>query len=225
MHLKKLAGAVLGLAVFASPVLAQSTETPEPEADLPSLDALKKGLIDTTPGLYLSPIFSLGYVAGDVDFNQGGFSFEDEFDGWLVRLGGAVGYQDGPLRSEAEFTLGHVETELDQLDQENEIDFFKFSALSFFDVPYDVSKLVTENGPETSPYFGMGVGGLYYDVKDGDSDVTFVAEVLAGLGFRLSPRWFVDGGYRWTYIPRLDNEGAESEISFNGIEAKLRYRF
>ncbi len=225
MHLKKLIGIALGLAVFVSPAFAQTTETSEDEADLPSLEALKKGLIDTTPGFYLSPIVSLGYVAGDIDIVQQGFAIEDEFDGWLVRLGGALGYQNGPLRSELEVTFGHVEIELDELGQENEIDFYKFSALSFFDVPYDLSRLVIENGPETSPYFGIGIGGLGYDVKGGDSDITFVAEVLAGLGIRISPRLFVDGGYRWTYIPRLDNEGTESEISFDGVEAKLRYRF
>ncbi|MEM8951015.1 MAG: hypothetical protein AAGA21_22955 [Pseudomonadota bacterium] len=219
-----VAASISGL-ILTGGAFAQTAEPADTDQELRSLESLKKDLIDSTSGFYLSPVFSFGYVAGDADIEEAGISIEDEFDGWILRFGGAAGYQTEFLRSEIELTAGRAEAELDILNENADINYGKLSALSFFDVPYDLSMLVGEGLPETIPYVGFGVGGLYYELDGADADLTFVAEVLAGIGVRLSPRWFLDGGYRWTYVPVLEDEVSESEVSFNSIEAKFRYRF
>ncbi|MGI9499336.1 MAG: outer membrane protein [Geminicoccaceae bacterium] len=211
------------IALFAGQVLAQSPEAADAQDRDLELEALKRELIDVTPGFYLSPILSLGYVAGETEIAQA--NINADFDGFLVRGGGAAGYQVDILRAELEVAVGHADIEIDDLNQKQDVTFLKFSANSFIDIPYDLSTLLPYDLPETLPYAGFGVGGIVVDFKGGDTDEGLIAEANAGLGIRLSPRWFVDAGYRLTYLPSIENQGADNEILLHGAEAKLRYRF
>ena len=211
----------LGAIMLAGQAFAQ---TPADKSDQDrKLENLKRDLIDTTPGFYVSPIVSLGYVAGEAEVAQA--NLEVDFDGPLYRAGIAAGYQVKFLRVELELGIGHADLELDQLNRDQEVSYFKYGANTFVDVPYDVFEKLPYDLPEALPYVGFGLGGISVDFKGGDRDDGLLAEWTAGLGIRLSPRWFLDAGTRLTYLPSIENQGADNEIFLYGGEAKLRYRF
>ncbi|MGI9506033.1 MAG: outer membrane protein [Geminicoccaceae bacterium] len=227
----RLISAILSLGAVAAVHWAEVAIAQDQDLDL---DVLKKDLIDATAGFYVSPILSLGYAAGDAEVDN---VADIEFNGPIVRGGLSVGYQVEFLRTELEVAAAYLDLNVD-VDAEDGINvnaldindkqrakYFKISANSLVDFPYDLAELVPYDLPETIPYAGFGLGGILVDFEDGDTDEGLLVEGLAGLGIRLSPRWFVDAGYRLSYTPSIESDGLDLEVLLHSAEAKLRYRF
>lgn len=225
----RFGSAAFSIAAVVAVLSAEPAIAQEPDRDL---DALKKDLIDATAGFYISPILSLGYAAGDAEVEN---VADIEFNGPIVRGGLSLGYQVEFLRTEVEIAAAYLDLDVD-VDSDIDADvlgindkqrakYFKISANSLVDFPYDLAELVPYDLPETIPYAGFGLGGILVDFEDGDTDEGLLVEGLAGLGIRLSPRWFVDAGYRLSYTPSVESDGLDLEVLLHSAEAKLRYRF
>jgi outer membrane protein OmpA-like peptidoglycan-associated protein len=99
---------------------------------------------------------------------------------------------------------------------------------------------VFDTNPEGawSPYLGAGVGAseIVYSgqgVVDGapvnvnDSDTVLAGQLIAGLGWRVAPRWVLDAGYRYFVAPEADFSGAEFARSYehHDVLVGVRYLF
>jgi opacity protein-like surface antigen len=186
------------------------------------LDALRAELLDITPGYYVSPLLSASALAGTVE--QNGASLD--FDGYLARGGVALGYQTDPLRVELAASVGrsHIEVSHDGQTDDLAMALYDLTLSVYYDLPVDLGAYVSDSWV-VIPYVGAGLGVAYVDPDGAEGDSTVVTQGAAGLGARLSPRWILDAGYRYYYLPRFESEGTDNEIAAHAAELKLRYRF
>jgi opacity protein-like surface antigen len=145
----------------------------------------------------------------------------------LARAGAAAGYQTGPLRVEIAATIGKSEIEIEVGDQSEDTKITTYDAIlnTYYDLPVDLGSIVSASLPMITPYVGAGVGWTYLDFDEGEGDGGVVAQGAGGLGIRLSPHWTLDTGYRYFYLPRIESEGTDNEVSAHSAEIKVRYRF
>lgn len=227
----------LGLLGFGltTPLAAQEASGDAPSARDRITD-VKAQLLDETPGFYASPTLSASAFAGDFDVA----GQEVDFDGYFVRAGGSGGYQLQNIRVELNATLGKAELDLSLpgalvgvLDDEESVFFVTVVASAFYDFDVRLDQLISARFPAagrylpaTRPYIGGGSGLIYLDFDEiDDDDVAYLANAVAGLGIRISPRVHLDVGYRFFYIPRTEPGGLDLEITSHSADFKLRYRF
>jgi outer membrane protein OmpA-like peptidoglycan-associated protein len=89
-----------------------------------------------------------------------------------------------------------------------------------------------------SPYLGAGAGasqivfsgqgevsGVPLNVND--SDTVLAGQLIAGVGWRVSPRWVLDAGYRYLIAPEADFDGAELDSGYehHDVIFGVRYLF
>jgi opacity protein-like surface antigen len=220
-------GASVTAWALASHAAASAEPPPSANTTVSRLEALKSDLLDITPGLYVSPLLTGSYAVGTTDV--GPLSFD--FDGYFVRAGAAVGYQERNLRLDLEPSIGFAQITIDDdVEQiggraKNDILFLTFTANVYYDFPIGIEKVVSDQLPAIKPYLGAGMGGIYLDVEDTGDDLALVSQAMAGVGIRVTPRSTFDLGYRLAYLPRVDVEPADFETLLHAIEVKLRYRF
>jgi opacity protein-like surface antigen len=218
--LKALALSVLGLMLGWTEIGHAQDAAVGDDVDK-QLQSLKAELLDVTPGYYVSPLISASLLTGTVETN--GVSLD--FDGYLVRGGVAVGYQVAPLRVDVAATAGRSEIEFDGLDEKTKITFYDVIMNTYYDLPVNLAAYIDPRLPMITPYVGGGLGWIYLDFDDGGGDGGVIIQGLAGLGVRLSPRWTLDAGYRYFYIPRIEADGTDNEAGAHSVEGRLRYRF
>ena len=210
---------------WSSSTIAQERDvTARPTQD--DLDVLKSGIIDLTPGYYISPVVSGAYLNGSAEIN----TVDIDFQGYFTRFGLGFGYQNEHIRVALEPTIGFSEIRLEDdlgglIDNEDSIKFATFSANAYFDIPLNLTDFISNQGPETKPYIGAGLGAIYADFDNIGDDIGVINQVMTGLGIRLTPYTFVDAEYRLAYLPRLEPGAVNIESLFHTFEVKLRYRF
>ena len=190
------------------------------------LDALKSDIIDLTPGYYISPVLSGAYLNGSAEIN----AVDIDFQGYFTRAGLGLGYQNENIRVALEPTIGFSEIKLEDdlgglIDENDNIKFATLSANAFLDLPFTINNFIGKQMPETRPYIGAGLGGIYADFDNIGDDIGVFNQAMTGLGIRLTPYTFVDAEYRLVYLPRLEPGAVNIETLFHTFEVKLRYRF
>jgi opacity protein-like surface antigen len=205
-----------------------AADVPGSSSDAASrLESIKSNLLDLTPGAYISPLLTASYAVGTTDVGPLSFDFE----GYFIRAGAALGYQEHDFRLDLEPSVGFARTETDEAiaqiggSTKSNIKFATLTVNAYYDLPIDLGEIVSSELPAIRPYLGAGLGGIYLDVEDIDEDLALVAQAMTGLGLRIAPRSTLDLGYRLVYLPRVEIGGADLETVLHAFEVKLRYRF
>lgn len=161
-------------------------------------------------GMYFSGNAGLS-ILSDIDNAQGGIVLESSFDPGF-NVGGAIGYNYGSARAEVE--IAYRRNDADELSvlgfgvpSDGSVSALSFMVNGYYDFH-------SGNSPWT-PYFGAGVGGAHVDADISvlglqlvdDSAVVFAYQLMAGLGFNISPTTTLTMGYRYfaTADPEFDD--------------------
>lgn len=176
-------------------------------------------------GLYLSGNIGFG-IRPDADIDGTTAQFEND-PAFVVN--GAIGMELNPmLRVEGEIGLHHNTADISGVFPDE----YTFRAISFmgngyFDVP--------TNSP-LRPYVGAGVGVAVVNLEDDfgfgttdDSDLVAAYQLMAGLGFDLSPKATLTFGYRYftTTDPTFNLFGVpfDTELTSHDFLFGARFRF
>jgi OOP family OmpA-OmpF porin len=163
-------------------------------------------------GLYFSGNVGLS-ILSDADFVQGATLAETDYDPGF-NVGGAIGYDFGFARAEAEVAYhnNHLEKATPVgaptvLGADGTVSAISFLMNGYYDLHLDNSPLV--------PYLGVGIGfaNVDFDISVpgfpnlDDSKVVFAYQVMAGTGYKINPTTTLAAGYR--YFSTGDIEGVD----------------
>lgn len=190
----------------------------------------------TDRGMYVSGSLGIGLLS-DAENNQSGTNFEFSYD-LGFNAGGAIGYDFGSFRAEAELAY-----------HRNDVDLITFSSGASVAIDGTVSALsLMANGyydfgsrkSFLAPYLGLGAGlaMVNEDVSISssglqlvdDSAAVFAYQLMAGVGFNISPNTTLTVGYRYfaTMDPELDDASGvpfDSEYQSHDVMVGIRFAF
>ena len=148
-------------------------------------------------------------------------------------IGLALGYQyDWGLRGEVEYAYRSIEfdklsTTVDEFGVEGNGNQQSLMANVYYDIPITL---------EFKPYIGAGVGIAQYEARmpevDGTStglsrgsDAALAYQVMAGLGYSVTPKTTLFAGARWMNMEEADFGEMSGELETINIEFGLRFGF
>lgn len=174
------------------------------------------------------------YISGNIGFgirpdaNLSGAPVDIQNDPAFV-INGAIGMELNPLiRVEAEIGLHNNTADLSPFSNEYTFSTVSFMGNGYFDIPTD---------SPLRPYVGIGLGfavaGVEEDVAgvtSTDSDLVAAYQLMAGIGFDISPRATLTFGYRYftTTDPNFTVAFAgpfETEFASHDFLFGARFRF
>ncbi len=186
-------------------------------------------------------------MLSDSDFDVlGTVDVDNEYETGFA-VSGAVGYDFGNV-----WQLGGVRTELELSYRENDIDDHDVAALGG-DQPGSTGEASTialmvnalhdfDTGSAITPYIGGGVGYAWNDLSDygiaaipnvlDEKDSGFAWQLIAGIGYELSPQATVGIDYRYfstsadvTSSAAAGSTGSDVDLDSHTVMAGFRYRF
>ena len=175
-------------------------------------------------GLYLSGNIGFGIRP---DANATGFPVDIQNDPAFV-INGAIGVELNPMiRVEGEIGLHHNTADLSPFTNEYTFSMVSFMANGYFDIP--------TNSP-LRPYVGAGLGFALAGVEEEtvvdstDSDMVGAFQLMAGVGFDISPKATLTFGYRYFTTTDPDfvvfpSGSFETEFTSHDFLFGARFRF
>ncbi len=135
-----------------------------------------------------------------------------------------LGFYNGPLRLEAEFTAtSQADYDEEEIGKDTQLSaqFQRIMANAYIDI--NASRYVR-------PYIGGGIGTAFYTVKNDDIDMketgnNFAWNAGAGVGVKLTRNLTFDTGYRYVDMGTVELDNQDMQFSAHEAYAGLRFLF